>query len=840
MIGIVAVSHSARLAEAARELALQMVPADAVALRLAAGAGSDAGGEPILGTDAMLVATAIDELAAGCDGVLVLMDLGSAVMSAELALELRTSDVPVRLTPAPFVEGLLAAAVSAAAGGALDDVTREATAALEAKRGQLDDGADASAPDADAGATPSVVRTVTVRNALGVHARPAALIAETARGAEVRLRRLPDGPDAATSSLSRLLALGATAGEEVELRGFGHDAEAAVARLAGLFEDGFGEELAGAVPPRKPAGAATRASGSARTEPDAVHPGTGADPGRDATPTPEPVASGGVLRGRGVSPGRAAAPVVALASPVPEPSAGEGVPPDARDAEAARIGSAAAAVAGRFNERAAAATGETRAILQAAGVLAADPELLGGATERVRTGGTAAARAVWETAAEHERDLLAVGGRTAERAADLRDVRDRIVAELLGLAVPGMPERDEPFVLVAVDLAPSETAALEGSACVALVTEQGGPTSHTAIIARALGLPAAIGVSGATGIPIGATVLVDGEVGTVTVDPPEDAVTALATETEAPAFDGAGRLADGAPVPLLANVGGASDAAAAASAGAEGVGLFRTEFCFLGRRSAPSVDGQVVAYRGVLASFAGRRVIVRTLDAGSDKPLPFAGSAREENPALGVRGLRVSWREPALLEDQLRALAAAAAVEGAQVEVMAPMVATIDEARSFAAACRAAGLDRVGVMVETPAAALMAGDLLRVVDFVSIGTNDLAQYTMAADRLHPELGALNDPWQPAVLRLIGAVGAAGRAAGAPVGICGEAGGDPLLAPVLVGLGATSLSMTPRALGRVAQALAAVGGDDCRRAADAVLAATTADQAREAADAALRR
>ncbi|WP_244632451.1 putative PEP-binding protein [Microbacterium sp. Se63.02b] len=264
-----------------------------------------------------------------------------------------------------------------------------------------------------------------------------------------------------------------------------------------------------------------------------------------------------------------------------------------------------------------------------------------------------------------------------------------------------------------------------------------------------------------------------------------------------------------------------------------GVGLFRTEFCFLDRTDAPSVAEQTAAYRGVLAAFPGRRVVVRTLDAGSDKPLPFANAEQEENPALGVRGLRIARRNPALLDDQLHALAAAADAESAEIEVMAPMVATVDEAAAFAERCRAAGLERVGIMIETPAAALLAAELFQVVDFVSLGTNDLAQYTLAADRQLADLADLNDPWQPAVLRLIGAVGEAGRAAGKPVGVCGEAGGDPALAPVLVGLGVTSLSMTSRSLGRVAAALDAVTEEECRRAAKAALGAPTAAAARAA-------
>lgn len=818
MIGIVAVSHSARLGEAALELALQMVQGGGARVKVAAGAGTDADGAPVLGTDAVAVAAAIDELSDDCDGVLVLMDLGSAVLSAELALELRASDVPVRLAPAPFVEGLLAAVVSAAAGGSLDDVAAEASGALAAKTGQLDDPPAEFAPVAAAPTDRSgaVTRTVVVRNPLGIHARPAALIAEASAGADVRLRRVPGGPEASGASLTRLLTLGARQGDQIELSALGPDAEGALERLAALFDDGFGEGV----------DEVAAASVSAETR------------FAEAAPDAPPVHAGDLLRGRGVSSGRVAAEVVFLAAPVQEPDRSAVVADSERAEEVSAIEWAAVAVAEELRARAFAATGETRAILDASRLLASDPELVADATELVRSRGLSAARAIWETSAAHERALVALGGRMAERAADIRDVRDRMIAEILGVETPGVPDRVEPFVLVAPDLAPADAAALEGGSCVALVTEQGGPTSHTAIIARSLGIPAVVGVAGATGIPRGAVVLVDGDRGTVEVDPSGTAVAEAKAAAIPVPFAGEGVLADGRRIPLLANVGGAAEAVLAAASNAEGVGLFRTEFCFLDRADAPTVDEQVAAYRGVLAAFPERRVVVRTLDAGSDKPLPFANSDAEENPALGVRGLRIARRSPALLDDQLRALALAAKAESALVEVMAPMVATVDEARSFAERAREAGLDTVGVMIETPSAALLASEMLEVVDFVSIGTNDLAQYTLAADRLLGELGDLNDAWQPAVLRLIGAVGAAGRRWTLPVGVCGEAGADPTLAAVLVGLGVTSLSMTPRALGRVAAALAAVTSEQCAAAAEAVLAAPTAGEARAAAAAAL--
>ncbi|WP_336640770.1 phosphoenolpyruvate--protein phosphotransferase [Microbacterium sp. USHLN272] len=844
MIGIVAVSHSARLGEAALELALQMVQGAGARVRVAAGAGTDADGTPILGTDALAVAGAIDELAGDCDGVLVLMDLGSAVLSAELALELRLSDVPVRLAPAPFVEGLLAAVVSAAAGGDLDTVAAEASAALGAKTGQL--GAEEPVPEQVAPSRPAgdaQTRRVLVRNPQGLHARPAALIAEASGGVDVRLRRLPDGPEAAAASLSRLLILGARQGDEIEISAHGADAAGALDRIAALFDDGFGEAT-DSLPGNGNGNGNGNGTGTGTGNGNGNGTGTGVGTGSAPEPVAPPrdaagaVTAGDVLRGRGVSPGVAAASVVHLAPSLPEPDGGVVVAESERAAEVSAVERATVAVAEHLRARSAESTGEAREILDAARLIASDPELLADARALVLSQGRTAARAVWEAARSHETALEALGGRIAERVADIRDVRDRVIAVILGLDLPGVPEREEPFVLVAVDLSPADTAALGGGRCVALVTEQGGPTSHTAIIARSLGLPAVVGVTGATGIREGEIVLVDGDRGTVEVGPDEERVASARAAAVVVEFDGQGRSADGHPLALLANVGGAADALAAAEARAEGVGLFRTEFCFLGRTDAPSVDEQVIAYRGVLAAFPGRKVVVRTLDAGSDKPLPFANVDDEENPALGVRGLRIARRSPRLLDDQLRALALAAAAESALVEVMAPMVATVEEAAEFAERARGAGIDRVGIMIETPSAALLATEIFEVVDFVSLGTNDLAQYTLAADRLLSELGDLNDPWQPAVLRLIGAVGAAGRAAGKPVGVCGEAAADPALAPVLAGLGVTSLSMAPRALGRVGAALAAVDQDACRRAADAALAAPTASAAREAVGAVL--
>ncbi|MBE2998628.1 phosphoenolpyruvate--protein phosphotransferase [Nocardiopsis sp. HNM0947] len=534
------------------------------------------------------------------------------------------------------------------------------------------------------------------------------------------------------------------------------------------------------------------------------------------------------LRGVGVSPGTAAGPTVRVTERPPEPAAGPA--PDDPVAEAARIAPAAQEVARSLRERTA-TTEEAAAVLAATAEMAADPSLTSRAEALVSERRLPAERAVHEAAGEFAEMLGAAGGLMAERARDVLDVRDRIVARLRGTVPPGVPDLDGPCVLLARDLAPADTADLDPALVLALATEEGGPTGHTAVLARALGIPAVVAVRGLLEHPAGGAV-VDGTTGEVALHP--EPVPARAAAVAEVAWDGRGRTSDGHPVPVLANVGSPADARAAVENGAEGVGLFRTEFCFLDARTEPSEATQREAYRAVLEPLAGLPVVVRTLDAGADKPLPFLSMGDEPNPALGVRGLRVAFDRPELLDRQLSAIAGAAADTGARVSVMAPMVATAAEARWFAERARAAGLERVGVMVETPAAALAGPALVRAVDFVSVGTNDLAQYTFAADRLSGALAELNDPWQPALLRLVAELARAGQEHGVPVGVCGEAAADPRLAGVLAGAGVSSLSMSAAALAPVGSALAGHTREAFGRAARAALAADSPQGARDAA------
>ena len=546
-----------------------------------------------------------------------------------------------------------------------------------------------------------------------------------------------------------------------------------------------------------------------------------------------------VLQGVPVVPGVRFAPVIrANRLPTIDDLDPGGVLAEAdRPAESARFANAASAVAQRLRDRSAAATGAAAEVLGATAQLAQDRAWLGSAENAIKAGKTAV-RATAEAATQFIDMFTKMGGLMAERVTDLKDIRDRVIAELAGLPEPGVPLPDQPSILCAEDLAPADTAGLDPHRVVGLATSLGGPTSHTAIIARQLGIPCVVAVSGLDAVAVGTMVLVDGNRGTVTLDPDRaDAAAAVAAADVAAAamagWSGPGATSDGHPVSILANVADGTAARAARQAPVEGIGLFRTELCFLERDSEPSVEEQAAIYAEVLDAFAGHKVVVRTLDAGSDKPLKFVTTPQEENPALGVRGFRIVGGNADLVGRQLDAIAAAAASTGNAPWVMAPMIATADEARQFAGLARDRGL-HPGVMIEIPAAALLADRLLEHVEFLSIGTNDLAQYTMAADRMSSDLATLTDPWQPAVITLVAQTARAGVAAGKPVGVCGEAAADPLLACVLVGLGVSSLSAAASAVTPVGAKLASVTLQQCRDAAEAALATASPAQAREAA------
>ncbi|WP_460719199.1 phosphoenolpyruvate--protein phosphotransferase [Nocardia heshunensis] len=545
------------------------------------------------------------------------------------------------------------------------------------------------------------------------------------------------------------------------------------------------------------------------------------------------------VRGVAAAPGIAVG-VVKWLAPAPVTSRTDAPGSDV-EAEIARAQTAFETVAARYSAQALDAKGPAADILFMTSALAADPALLDQVRTEIR-GRTPTAHAVTEAVAHFGAQLAALGGMMAERATDLKDVGQRVVAELLGVEPPGIPDSATPFVLAAHDLAPADTATLDPEKVVGLITVAGGPTSHTAILAKALGIPAVVAAPDAVQIAENTEVVLDGTSGVVELDPTaarrEEVLALRARQADAPT--GPGRTADGHAVPLLANVGSVTDAQLAVELGAEGVGLFRTEFLFLDRQSAPTVAEQTEQYAEIFRVMGDRPVTVRTLDAGSDKPLPFLNLPTEENPALGVRGLRLSSVDEGALLDQLTAIEAAAKEAGTPVKVMAPMVATAEEANYFAARAADAGLATRGVMVEIPAAAIRSEQLGAEVDFFSIGTNDLSQYLFGADRMSSTLAALHNPWQPALAAAIAMVVSGANKHEVKVGVCGESASNPEFACVLVGLGVETLSMAPRSIAGVRAQLADVTLDQCRAAATAVLSARTADDALRAARQALGR
>lgn len=547
-----------------------------------------------------------------------------------------------------------------------------------------------------------------------------------------------------------------------------------------------------------------------------------------------------VITGTGVVPGVRYAEAVWIRPRPALPTSGPVVEAGEREAEYERFTTAADTVAERLSSRSEAADGAAKEVLNATAGMVRDRGWRKAVNKNIKSGHPAEYAVVAATT-KFISMFEAAGGVMAERVTDLRDIRDRVIAELRGEEEPGLPQVNGEVVLFADDLSPADTAALDTNHFVALVTELGGPTSHTAIIARQLNVPCIVAVgSNLNDIKAGDKVLVDGALGTITLNAdPEIAVAAVAESKllaeRIAQWRGPAETKDGHRVQLLANVQDGNAARIASDTQAEGIGLFRTEMCFLSALEEPSVDEQAEVYKKVLERFPNSKVVVRSLDAGSDKPVAFATMADEMNPALGVRGLRVARANEPLLTRQLDAIAKAVKElgrdENAPTWVMAPMVATAREAKWFAGLCAERGLV-AGAMIEVPAAALMADKIMPHLDFVSIGTNDLTQYTMAADRMSPQLAYLTDPWQPAVLRLIQHTCEEGKRTNTAVGVCGEAAADPLLACVLAGLGVNSLSSASTAIAGVGAQLSAIDFDTCVKAAEAAINAEGATEARK--------
>lgn len=557
------------------------------------------------------------------------------------------------------------------------------------------------------------------------------------------------------------------------------------------------------------------------------------------------------LSGIGAAPGVAIGPVVRHTVDVPPLPENAGTPAE----EQARLDSALGAMAvrlARLGELASVAADEDASeIFEAHIMFLEDDEFAGAARRLLDVRGVSAEAAVQRTVDTLAAEFEDLGDEYfAQRAMDIRDIGAQLIRMLLGLDVGGLESMTVPSIVVAADLTPSETVTIPAGMALGFCTELGSPTSHTAILARGMGIPAVVGV-GSADIEPGTRLAIDGDTGTVWVDPDEETVARLRRTIEAQARLRSAAAAkaslpatssDGVTVEVGANVGGGPDAERAVAAGAEGVGLFRTEFLFIDRGHAPDEEEQFSAYRAVFAAMGDRPVVIRTLDVGGDKDVPGIELGHELNPFLGKRGVRLTLDEPELFRTQLRAILRAAV--GADLNLMFPMVATVAEisAARQAVADAAASLvsDRiehqteyeVGIMIEVPAAAVMADVLARHVDFFSIGTNDLTQYTLAADRTNASVAAMADALHPAVLRLVASVIHAGHEAGKWVGMCGELAGDPLAAPVLLGLGLDEWSMNPPAIPLVKERIRSLSAADCRAVAERCLAAESAEEVRE--------
>lgn len=478
-------------------------------------------------------------------------------------------------------------------------------------------------------------------------------------------------------------------------------------------------------------------------------------------------------------------------------------------------------------------------VLGAQAMMARDPSVIEVLEGAITEGVAFDVRPIIEAAfGGFKEQLLALGGYFAERVSDIDEIQTRLINKLAGIESTGLT-LTEPTIVVAEDLTPADTAALNLKFALALVCSHGGATSHTAIVARGLGIPAIVGCAGVMELDDGSKVLVDGRAGEVLLDASAEEI-AVRSEKEAKlkaradSVTGPGRLSDGTAIQLLCNAGTIDDVRAAVKVGAEGIGLFRTELLFLDSQVEPSVEEQVKLYSDVFDVMAGKKVVIRTLDAGSDKPVPYINAIHEENPALGVRGWRLTRTSNDVVNRQLEALAQASAGKDIQLWVMAPMINTPDEAKDFSDRVRALGMKVPGVMIETPAAALHADHVLAEVEFGSFGTNDLTQYVMASDRMDSRLSDMTTAWHPAVLRAISIAADSAAKVAKPVGVCGEAAANSLLAAVLVGLGVSSLSMAPSALPEVRGFLASIDLQACKAAAQAALGARSAEDAQSLA------
>ncbi|MBO0891899.1 MAG: phosphoenolpyruvate--protein phosphotransferase, partial [Acidothermales bacterium] len=705
------------------------------------------------------------------------------------------------------------------AGQPLDDVAAEARRGLAGKQAQLAEADD----DADEAARPEAADwqrvELDVHNPLGLHGRPAARVVRTVSqfDAEVRVADLTNGHGPVSArSLASLMALGTVGGHRIEVSAAGAHAADVLDALRALAGTGFGDD-----------GAA---------EPVAAQPIPTTAPGGDAEST---------FQGLAAAPGSVLGPVRHLRlAEVSRPETPQG----SADEERRRLTEAVHLVRGELEAAQrdlAAASGEAADVLAVQVLLVEDEALLGNALALVDDGVTA-----WDAWRRTVADLAAEQQRVGDeyqraRVDDIEDVGRRVTAALAGVRAAQVVSGEG--VVVADVLGPADTAGLDRSRVRGILTARGAPTGHAAILARALGIPAVVGAGEAV-LRLDETqpVLVDGDTGAVYVQPGkalrrefEERRQRAAAEREraAQAADAPATTTDGVEVAVEANIGSADDAAAAVLHGADGVGLLRTEFLFLDRDTAPGEDEQVEAYTAVAMRLQRGPLTVRTLDIGADKPAPYLRQPREDNPFLGVRGLRLGLANPDLLGTQLRAILRVAAAY--PLRVLFPMVTTPAELAAARAVLDGARKDTgltdvplpVGVMVEVPAVALLADAFAPDVDFFSVGTNDLTQYVLAAERGNAAVVGLGDAYHPAVLALVDRTVRAAERHGCGVAVCGELAGDPAAAALLVGLGVRELSAVPTAVPLVKQAVRATSVEAARTLARQALAATSADEVR---------
>jgi phosphocarrier protein FPr len=829
MVGIVIVSHSAALAQGVEELARGMAGPD---VRLKAVGGLNLPGQP-LGTDAQLVLEAIQEVYSP-EGVLVLMDLGSALLSAEVAVEQLTPEQRrhVALCDAPLVEGAVAAAVQARIGSPLAHVLAEARNALAAKTAHIE---SAAAPTSEppVTATAADIVRLRVRNRLGLHARPAARFVQTAArfNAEITVANLSAarGPVNA-KSINAVATLGVQQSQEIQISASGPEAQAALAALCALAANNFGdtdEVPAQSVqaPPVSPARIENSSKGLQ---------GLAASPG---------VAVGLARRLGAVS----ALPAIPIYT-VTDPSAEWKSFLTALEQTRTQIQATRDAVARRTNH--------DLADLFEAHLLFLDDEALREPVYKAIFDDKINAATAWDKTvarvADQYRHLETEYFRA--RASDVAEVGQQVLVNLLQKDEKRpAPQLSEPGILVADDLSSAETVGLDPKFVLGICTTFGSATSHSAILARMFGIPAVTGLGDRLrAVADGAALIVDGDNGQVWLWPDSDLESEYARRAEAARAEQAQAQAvsqapavtrDGRRVEVAANIGSVADARVAVASGAEGVGLLRTEFLFLDRQTAPDEDEQYAAYRAIAQALAGRPLIIRTLDIGGDKPVPYLNLGGEANPFLGWRAIRICLAQPELFKSQLRAILRTAAEF--PVKIMYPMIATVGEWRAAQALLtEARGEARqqghavpdqieTGIMVEIPSAALQAEKFATEVDFFSIGTNDLTQYTLAAERGNANVAALADALQPAVLKLIAHTVKAAQAHQKWVGVCGELAGDPAAVPLLVGLGVDELSMNAPAIPRAKQIIRALDGAAMRARAQAALELDTVEAVRAA-------